>query len=116
MESNKLPEVFAVSSEKKKQRKRDRTDYMRQYYQRHKQVVSCPNCLREFVCLRSLRRHSDKNIHCLVSRLENLGDGQGQVSRGGGKGGAYVAGGAEQDQEAQGEARQQSRDQQGGEK
>jgi len=53
-------------------RKRERKEYMQQYYQKHKQVVSCPNCLREFVCLRSLRHHSDKNIHCLVSRLENL--------------------------------------------
>jgi hypothetical protein len=49
-----------------------RKEYMQQYYQKHKQVVSCPNCLREFVCLRSLRHHNDKNIHCLVSRLENL--------------------------------------------
>ena len=58
--------------EKKPKKRRDRKEYMQSYYQKHKQVVSCPNCLREFVCLRSLRHHSDRNIHCLVSRLENL--------------------------------------------
>ena len=58
--------------EKKPKKRRDRKEYMQNYYQKHKQVVSCPNCLREFVCLRSLRHHSDRNIHCLVSRLENL--------------------------------------------
>ena len=58
--------------EKKPKKRRDRKEYMQNYYQKHKQVVSCPNCLREFVCLRSLRHHNDKNIHCLVSRLENL--------------------------------------------
>ena len=68
-------EVFVAPTPRgseKKQRKRDRTDYMRQYYQKHKQVVSCPNCLGEFACIRSLRHHQDRNMHCLVSRLDNI--------------------------------------------
>ena len=78
MEENKPDVVVVVASEdevpemKKPKKRRDRKEYMQNYYQKHKQLVSCPNCLREFVCLRSLRHHDDRNIHCLVSRLENL--------------------------------------------
>ena len=78
MEDNKPDVVVVVASEdevpekKKPKKRRDRKEYMQNYYQKHKQAVSCPNCLREFVCLRSLRHHNDRNIHCLVSRLENL--------------------------------------------
>ena len=78
MEENKPDVVVVVASEdevpekKKPKKRRDRKEYMQNYYQKHKQVVSCPNCLREFVCLRSLKHHNDRNIHCLVSRLENL--------------------------------------------
>ena len=77
VEEKKEDIVVVVASEdevpeKKPKKRRERKEYMQQYYQKHKQVVSCPNCLREFVCLRSLRHHSDRNIHCLVSRLENL--------------------------------------------
>jgi hypothetical protein len=72
MESNKEPEVFVVASEKKPRKRRDRTEYMRQYYQKHKEAVSCPNCLKEFACVRSLRHHQDRNMHCLVSRLDNI--------------------------------------------
>ena len=78
MEENKPDVVVVVASEdevpekKKPKKRRDRKEYMQNYYQKHKQAVSCPNCLREFVCLRSLKHHNDRNIHCLVSRLENL--------------------------------------------
>ena len=76
MESNESPEVFVVAtprgSEKKPRKRRDRTEYMRQYYQKHKQVVYCPNCLGKFACIRSLRHHQDRNMHCLVSRLDNI--------------------------------------------
>ena len=59
-------------NEKKEPRKRDRTEYMKKYYQSRKQVVTCPSCNKEFASPSSLRHHENHSMHCMVSRLQKL--------------------------------------------
>ena len=52
--------------------KRNRKEYMQQYYQKHRNPVKCSGCNKEFACNRSLKHHEENNKLCLIRRLEGL--------------------------------------------
>ena len=54
-----------------KRPKRNRKDYMHQYYLKHKSPMTCDGCGSEFACRRSLKHHEDNNIRCLMGRLKD---------------------------------------------
>jgi len=60
--------------EEAKRSKRERKEYMQEYYRRHKVTVPCIECMREFSCPRALKHHQDTNYQCLLSRLVGIWD------------------------------------------
>ena len=58
-------------SQPQKRPKRNRKDYMHQYYLKHKSPMTCDGCGSEFACRRSLKHHEDNNIRCLMGRLKD---------------------------------------------
>jgi hypothetical protein len=46
---------------------------MHQYYLKHQTPMICEVCGGEFACRRSLKRHEDNNIRCLMGRLKTRG-------------------------------------------
>ena len=53
-------------------RKRERKEYMQQYYQKHKQDSECLGCGRVFSCLRALKHHERNNISCQLVCVEQI--------------------------------------------
>ena len=53
-------------------RKRERKEYMQQYYQKHKQDSECLGCGRVFSCCRALKHHERNNISCQLACVEQI--------------------------------------------
>ena len=65
-------EVVAEPKPKRIYPKRNRKDYMQQYYLKHKMPSTCSGCNKEFACPRTLRYHEENNKTCMIRRLDVL--------------------------------------------